>query len=254
MNLRNLAKLYSVSNINTNIQHSGGSSNNLIKWLFAQETETESPTQSSILTPEITPISIEPEITPINEPGTPSVPDTNKKHLMIIFIGLPKCGKTRMSIQIINTLKTLKLKTKFVETTTEVDDFSIRKYYDNIKKLVDAKTDVIICNGNNYVAQIRKTVTSIAKDNSFDILFVDFKHSEDSNESFDKYKEFCTQTIQARTDSVALDTDLTKAVLDYAKLSQQEQDENNYIKIYINHNKQKNINSIVLKIKEILGI
>jgi len=281
MNLKNLAQLYNVNIINIKNKQTGGSSNNFIKWLFAQETETETESQTVVQSPvvidsllptpvnplvpsnpdvsdqsvPISPAVSEPTTPAVSEPTTPfSVDGDKNKYLMVIYVGLPKCGKTQMSIQILNMLKINKLKTKFVETPVEIDEFTTRKYYDNIKKQVDNKVNVIICNGNNFEEKIRKTVTEIGKNNNYNILFVEFKHSDDVDGSFDKYKEFCTETIQFRTDAVALNTNLTKAVSEYTKLSQQEQDDNNYMKVYINHNKQKNINDIVLKVKEILTI
>lgn len=268
MNLKNLVKLYNVNNIVQDKYQNIGGSNNLIKWLFSQETETDSQTTSSLETsginivpsipdpsipdPSIPALVITEPVSPVTV-SQPVLDYVKRKQLMIIFVGLPKCGKTQMSIYILTMLKQLNLKTKFVETPIGLDDFKTRMYLDKIKKHIDANNDVIICNGNNYEENVRKSVITIAKENSVDILFVDFKHSEDTYNSFDKYKEFCSKKIQARTDTVALNTDLTKAILNYNEITNDELDGNSYIKIFINHNNQTNINSIILKVKEIFG-
>ena len=259
MNLKNLTKLYGVNNVVLKkSEHIGGSSNNLIKWLFAQETESE--TQTTAEPAEITPVNVVPlEIPPLQPVlpvphETPVPKETIKKHLMVIFVGLPKCGKTQMSIEILKMLKINNLRTKFVETQVGPDDFKTRIYYDKIRKHVGTNVDVIICNGDNYKKETRETVMSIGKENKFDILFVDFKHSGDSDKSYRNYQDFCTKAIKSRTDMVALNTDLNRALSEYNELTQEELDLNNYLKVYINHNRQTNINNIVIKIKEILGI
>ncbi len=261
MNLKNLAQLNSVYKINQKTHQTAGSSNNFLKWLFSADPETESVSESvsdAIIAP-VTPI------TPVSIVSTPS-PEQNlvlaepvteqekKKRLIIIFVGLPKCGKTQVSIDILNKLKTLNLKSKYVETPVNADDFTTRKYYDNIKSLIIKNMDVIICNGNNFDEKIRKNVIKISQTSGFDILFVDFKHSDDADGTFDNYKMFCNKAIQARTDTVALNTDLNKAIENYKQLTQEELEGNNYIKIYVNNNKLKNTNDIILKIKSIFGM
>lgn len=260
MNLKNLAQLNSVYKINQKPHQTAGSSNNFLKWLFSSDTETES-IRETVSEPilsdaPVAPVSIVPTPSPeqnlvLAEPVTEQ---EKKKHLMIIFVGLPKCGKTQLSIDILNKLKTLNLKSKYVETPVNADDFTTRKYYDNIKSLITKNMDVIICNGNNFDEKIRKNVIKISQTSGFDILFVDFKHSDDADGTFDNYKMFCNKAIQARTDTVALNTDLNKAIENYKQLTQEELEGNNYIKIYVNNNKLKNTNDIILKIKSIFGM
>ncbi len=260
MKLQNLTQLYSVYHIKQKTYQTAGSSNNFIKWLFSSEQETGTETLSETLsnnnqlTTPISIVSVAPAQSTQSTEPTQLTSITDNKRLMIIFVGLPKCGKTQLSIDILNKLKQFNLKTKYVETPSISDNLINRKYLDNVKRIIGKNMDVIICNGNNFDEKIRKPLIELAKKNNYNILFVDFKHPEDEEGTFVNYKKFCNTMIEARTDLVAVNTDLDKAVSSYKQLSTEELDGNEYLKIYVNSEKSKNTNDIVLKVKSIFNV
>ncbi len=251
-NLKNLTKLYKSENLKNNFQF-GGSSTDLIRFLFSDDQIISETSETDINLP----IVIEPEIKSTTKSESKQFLQNpkNPSKLMVIFVGLPKCGKTQMSIQILQNLKTANIKTKFIETPSGLEEnkkLEELKYINNISNASKLPFDVIICNGNNYTSTIRNSIKKIANDNNFNILYVDFKHSEDTSGSFDNYKNYCKKTILSRTDAININVNLDKAVENFNILTQDELEFGKYLKIFINYSRTKNINDIIMKIKEIL--
>ncbi len=263
MDLNNLAKLYNQGNSQVKLQK-GGFITDLVRSLFSTDDETE--TNTSVLPTNIPIVSLsnQGEETPIqpNAPNTPVTPvlmaNLNRHRVMVVFVGLPKCGKTKLSVQLLQKLKADNIKARFVETPVgHADLFDVNgKYINNIKDVSKQPVDVIICNGNNYLKRIRddiKFIANLAKP-KLSILYVDFSHSEDLPGEFTRYKDFCTDKILARTDAISVNTNLTKAIGEYETLTQSELESGNYIKIHINNYIKANIESLTKQIKNILKI
>ncbi len=263
MDLNNLAKLYDQGNSQVKLQK-GGFITDLVRSLFSTDDETETNTTVLPTNIPIVPVSNQGEETPTQQisPDTPKTPvsmaNLNRPRVMVVFVGLPKCGKTKLSVQLLQKLKSDNIRARFVETPVgKADLFDVNgKYINNIKDVSKQPVDVIICNGNNYLKRIRddiKFIANLAKP-KLSILYVDFSHSEDLPGEFTRYKDFCTDKILARTDAISVNTNLTKAIGEYETLTQSELESGNYIKIHINNYIKANIESLTKQIKNILKI
>ncbi len=262
MDLNNLAKLYDQGNSQIKLQK-GGFITDLVRFLFSTDDETKTNTTVLPTNIPIVPISNQGDETSIQQilPDTPDTPNTitklNRPRVMVVFVGLPKCGKTKLSVQLLQKLKSDNIKARFVETPVGHADFDINgKYINNIKDASKQSVDVIICNGNNYLKKIRDDIKLIATQAKpkLSILYVDFSHSEDSPGEFIRYKDYCTGKILARTDAISINTNLTKAIGDYETLTQAELELGNYVKIHINNYIKANIEILTQQIKNILKI
>lgn len=224
----------------------------------ATESDIKSPISKSESDPAI-PLTM-PTIKPVIEsnPVIESIPviesnPVNDKHLLIILVGLPKCGKTQISIGIMNELKGKNIKSKFIETPLVSPELQEIKYLDTINKFMAFKLNVIICNGNNYLENTRKHIIDDAIKHNYKVLLVDFVHSDDLQHNYINFKSYCLKIVQNRVDSLAY-INLDNVIRTYQPVTETEIILSNYLKLNINNTKKLNINEIVLKTNEILNI
>ncbi len=193
---------------------------------------------TTIVPPTLPKLSIKPTPSKIVIPDQPAQPVSPKvestQKIILIFMGLPGCGKTAISREILNKLKASKgLKTRFIEG--RMNEISgDEDYLGEIIKAINSNYDVIITNGQNYIKSIRVEIVKLSQlfKNKYKVLFVDFVHSKDSPNSFDKFKSYCVQITSNRTDSYKQHFQLSDIIRKYEAFNDST-DPKSYIKLNI---------------------
>ena len=224
------------------------------------QSETESDTPSNFV-PKIIIMSNQAqknnsgEVTPATPvtPITPTVQTKQTGKLFIVFLGLPKCGKTQIAKNILFALKPLGIKTKFIDTPMDTPENQNKVYVDTIDKWSKGNVNVLICNGNNYLQSVRKTIKDISTNSNSKILYVNFTHPEDLENSFTNYKAYCQTTITNRIDSLA-NINIDEIIAQYQPIADSELESSSIVQVNINDTKQKSLGKIFEEIKKIIGL
>ena len=195
---------------------------------------------------------------PVNQQPLPLISSNHvqpvyDKHLIIILVGLPKCGKTQICLDIWDKLRSTHIITKFVEVPLASLDQQKIKYIDTINNFIKKQINVIICNGNNYLKETRELIINNAFKKKYKVLIVDFVHSKDIPGSYTMFKNRCLQIIESRTDALA-QVDLDKAITEYQPITNKEAKSANYIKLNIDSTRKENVKKILSEINNILNI
>ncbi len=199
------------------------------------------PSSPSELTPSVQP-PILPTVTTVPKapkaPKTPTptvqspVVSSEPNKVILVFMGLPGCGKTAISKEILTRLKTSNgLKTRFIEGRIS-ESSGDEIYLTEISKAINANYDVIITNGQNYIKAIRMEIVKLSQLFKYKILYVDFVHSKDSPNTFEKFKDYCVKVTSNRTDSYKQSFQLSDIIRRYEPFNDST-DPKSYIKLNI---------------------
>lgn len=167
------------------------------------------------------------------------------KKLLILFVGLPNCGKTSMAIEVINNINTNPPNSKILidANTNTVAGLSDNSYIENIINQINVKK-LIICTGLNHKKTIRNILYEKALSKGYKILLVDFLY-QFTMVDLNTHQEYCDNLGENITNT------LTPEFIEENKITDEEKTAIPYIQVNISDPNTHILSNIIRTINSI---